>query len=114
MHEASIAMNVLDTVLAECRQRGFQRIEAVRLRIGRASGILPDALRFAFDIAKADTAADQAELHIELVPLGGHCRDCGHDFETPERVVFECPHCHGNDFSVARGYEMDIVDMEVN
>jgi len=114
MHEASIALSVLKTVTEECTQRGFCDIETVRLRIGAGAGILPEALTFAFDIAKKETIAQAANLQIDLIPLGGLCDDCGSKFEAEERFILECPQCHGTNFNINQGYEMDIVDMEVN
>lgn len=113
MHEASIALSVLNTVTEECLSRGFSTIESIRLRIGKGSGILPDALIFAFDIAKGDSIAKEAQLHIELIPLGGECHQCGTTFEVEERFVISCPRCQGSDFAIKQGYEMNIVDMEV-
>jgi len=114
MHEASIALSVLNTLTEECRQRGFSAIESVRIRIGKASGVLPDALSFAFDIAKADTIAKEATLHIDLISLGGRCHACGANFEVEDRFVIACPHCQDSDFTIDQGFEMNIVDMEVH
>ena len=114
MHEASIALSVLNTVTEECCQRGFSTIESIRLRIGKGSGILPDALSFAFDIAKRDSIAKEAQLHIDLISLGGTCHECGETFEVEERFLLACPQCQGTDFVINQGYEMNIVDMEVN
>ena len=44
MHEASIALSVLEIAVDKCRKAGYNRIELIRLKIGRASGIMPDAL----------------------------------------------------------------------
>lgn len=114
MHEASIAMSLLATVSDLCRQEGYNSIELVRLKVGRAAGILPDALLFAFDVAKADTIAKQAELVIEYVPLGGFCSDCGSQFESEERYIFACPACRSSAIKITRGDELQIIDMEVN
>ncbi len=114
MHEASIALSVLNTLTEECLKRGFSAIESVRLRIGKASGVLPDALIFAFDIAKADSIAREATLHIDLIPLGGRCHACGAVFEVEERFLITCPQCQGSDFTINQGFEMNIVDMEVH
>jgi len=114
MHEASIAISLLDTVSALCRQEGYDSIESVRLRVGKAAGILPDALLFAFDVAKAGTIASQAELIIEFVLLGGCCNDCGSQFESDERFIYSCPECKSNAIKITRGNEMQIIDMEVN
>jgi len=114
MHEASIAMSLLETVSAICRQEGYDSIEAVRLKVGKAAGILPDALLFAFDAAKVETIASQAVLIIEYVPLGGSCNDCGAEFDSDERFIYSCPDCKSGSLSITRGNELQIIDMEVN
>ena len=114
MHEASIAISLIDTITDICKKEGYSVIESVRLKVGKAAGILPDALLFAFDMAKAGTAADRAELDIEYIPLNGTCRDCGLPFESDDRYIFECPSCQSTAIKVTGGNEMQIVDMEVN
>ena len=114
MHEASIAISLIETVLDLCQQEGYNSIESVRLKVGRAAGVLPDALLFAFDVVKAGTLASQAELIIEYIALGGFCRECGSQFESEERYIFSCPDCKSSAIKITRGDEMQIVDMEVN
>jgi hydrogenase nickel incorporation protein HypA/HybF len=114
MHEASIAIGVLETVSEQCRREGYTSIETVRLRLGKAAGILPDALLFAFDIAKNNTIASNAELIIDFVLLGGHCLACNSRFESEERYIFACPVCDSSSIKITQGDEMQIVDMEVN
>ena len=114
MHEASIAISLIETVSSICLKEGYDTIESVRLKLGRAAGIFPDALLFAFDAAKSGTRASQAKLVIEFVPLGGHCRDCGACFESEERYIFSCPACKSSAIQITGGNEMQIVDMEVN
>jgi hydrogenase nickel incorporation protein HypA/HybF len=114
MHEASVAISLIETVSDLCQKEGYNSIEAVRLKVGRAAGILPDALLFAFDIAKAGTIASQAELIIEYISLGGYCCDCGSQFDSEERYIYACPACKSNAIKITRGDEMQIIDMEVN
>jgi hydrogenase nickel incorporation protein HypA/HybF len=114
MHEASIAISLIGTVSDLCQKEGYNSIESVRLKVGRAAGILPDALLFAFDVAKAGTLASQAELIIEYVLLGGFCHDCGSQFESKERYIYSCPDCNSRAIKITRGDEMQIIDMEVN
>lgn len=113
MHEASIALGILDVIIEKCAAGSYNLIESVRVRIGRAAGVMPEALLFAFDAAKADTPAREAELHIDIVPLGGFCKDCRSDFEVEEAYVLECPLCGSGAFKIERGYEMEIVEMDV-
>ena len=113
MHEASIALSVLETISDLCQQEGYNSIESVRLRVGRAAGIFPDALLFAFDVAKGGTIASKAELIIEYISLGGVCRDCGSNFASEERYIFACPVCKSSAIKITQGDEMQIIDMEV-
>jgi hydrogenase assembly chaperone HypC/HupF len=75
MHETALALSILDVVVEKCREAGGHTVENVRLRIGMAAGVMPEALSFAFDAAKATTAADHAELSIERVPVSGICNE---------------------------------------
>lgn len=113
MHEASLAYSILETITRQCQSSNFSRILEVRLRIGKGSGVQPDSLKFAFDICKINTLANDAEMTIETVPLGGECRTCGHIFETESSVLFNCPHCRSSNFSITQGFETEIFDMEV-
>ena len=113
MHEASIAHSIIDVVSRQCAEGGYRHIEAINIRIGRASGIMPDALLFAFDAMKAETIASHAVLRIQEIPVTGSCDDCGGEFTAGEEFVLSCPLCGGGSFRITGGREMDIIDMEV-
>ena len=112
MHELSIALSVLDIVKSAAADAGLSRVDTVRLRIGRATGVLPEALHFAFDCSKAGTPAAGAALEIEEVPIGGHCGTCGRDFISPEPYVLACPLCGGGAFRITTGDELAVLDLE--
>lgn len=114
MHELSIAQSLLQIALRECLASGHQRIDSVRIRIGKASGIMSDALLFAFDAIKEGTGASAARLEIEEVPVGGTCGSCGGSFTVEEEFVLCCPLCSAAEFRISAGRELDIVDMEVS
>jgi len=116
MHEASIALSIIDIVQAKCMEQGCTSVDSIRLRIGSAAGILPEALVFAFDASKDTTVAKNARLVIETVPLGGTCQECRKEFEAPEnaKYVLSCPHCGSTSYEITRGREMEILDMETN
>lgn len=114
MHEASLALGILDVIINKSHAEGYTVIESVRIKIGRAAGIMPDALQFTFDIAKSDTPARDAKLTIDVIPLGGFCNGCQHNFEVEDTYVLSCPLCGSSHFTLQKGYEMEIVDMEVH
>ncbi len=114
MHELSIAQNILEIASAACGKSGHRRVDSVHIRIGRASGIMPDALLFAFEAIRGEFTFPDATLQIEEVPVSGQCRTCKQDFLVVEEYILSCPVCGGNDFSVTGGREMDVVDIEVS
>ncbi|OGW35856.1 MAG: hydrogenase maturation nickel metallochaperone HypA [Nitrospirae bacterium GWD2_57_9] len=115
MHETALALSILDIIVSKCNESGGRRIDSVRVRIGKAAGVLPDALSFAFDAAKATTVAEKAELVIETVPVGGTCKECKKDFSVQDvQYIFACPLCGSKSFEITSGREMEIVDMEIN
>ena len=115
MHEASIALSILDIVQSKCREEGCRSVDSIRVRIGKAAGILPDSLIFAFDASKDNTVAKNATLTVETVPVGGTCHDCKKEFTVEDvQYVFSCPHCGSKSFEITSGREMEIVDMEIN
>lgn len=114
MHETSIALNLLEVISDQCKKSGYSKIDSINVRIGRASGIMPDALLFAFEALKADTIADKASLNIEEVHVSGLCNDCSQYFTVEEEYVLCCPACGGSSFKITTGREMDIIDIDVS
>ena len=114
MHEASVAASLLEIVSAQCRKSGCSRIESIHLKIGRASGIMTDALIFAFDAMKEGSLAERAVLQIDEVPVSGHCNECNNTFNTEQEYILSCPCCGGSSFRMTGGRELDVIDMEVS
>ena len=66
MHELSIALSLIDAVTDELHRLGARTsVRSVRIRLGPQSGVVADALTFAFDIAVADSPLAGARLEIE-------------------------------------------------
>jgi hydrogenase nickel incorporation protein HypA/HybF len=114
MHEVSLALSLLDIIEKKCREEGCQRVESVRVRVGKASSVQPEAFSFAFEVVKKDTLAHDAKFVIDLVPLGGTCSACGNRFEAEEAYILECPSCGSTSVKISQGYELELVEMEVN
>ena len=108
MHELAITQGVVDAVGARI---GEGRVVAVRLEIGRSSGVVADSVRFCFGPVTEGTILEGARLDIDE-PVGrGLCRECGEVFEPDERFVL-CP-CGSADVEVQSGQELRIVSVEV-
>jgi hydrogenase nickel incorporation protein HypA/HybF len=114
MHEVSIAQGLLDIAIDNCKKQGYTRIDSIKVKIGKASGIVPDSLQFAFEALKSGTMAEKSVLTIEEIPVGGFCKQCDKKFSVEEAYVTACPLCGGASFIVETGRELNIDEMEVN
>jgi hydrogenase nickel incorporation protein HypA/HybF len=108
MHELAITQSIVDAVVEHV---GEEKVLVVRLRIGPLSGVVPDALRFCFDLAAEGTCLSGARLEIEEPVAVAHCRDCDADFELPDHILL-CP-CGSADVAVLSGRELKISSVEV-
>ncbi len=108
MHELSIAQSVVDAVV---ERAGDRRVLRVGLRVGRLSGVVPDALRFSFDLVTEGTLAEGAALEIEEPEGRATCRSCSSDFVLRDLVLL-CE-CGSADVEVVSGSELMVSSMEV-
>jgi len=113
MHEAGIAASILEIAEAEARQRGARAISAVKVKVGDFSGVVPDALQFAFEALRADTIAGDAKLIIERVPISAWCPACQQESRPDADLILWCPRC-GVPLEVRAGQELDVeyIDLE--
>src|SRR4051794_9200301 len=113
MHELSIAMSIVEGAAEEAGLRGAARVAAVHLRIGPLSGVVPDALRSAFELAREqEPALAAAELVIEEVPVTARCPRCAAERAVPFPEL-RCPTCDTPTPEVVRGRELEVVALEI-
>jgi hydrogenase nickel incorporation protein HypA/HybF len=112
MHELSIMQSALSIALEQARQAGATRVHEIRLRIGALSGVVPDALEFAFEALTPGTPAEGAHLTIEHVPARFWCAACSREF-TSEDMFGECPDCHALSGELRGGREMEVASLEI-
>jgi hydrogenase nickel incorporation protein HypA/HybF len=113
MHEFSIMQSALNQALREARLAGAVRVHEIRLRIGVLSGVVPDALQFAFEALTPGTSAEGAQLTIEEVPARFWCAPCGKEFVSAN-LYSECPDCGHPSGELRAGREMELSSMEVD
>ena len=63
MHELAIAEYIVDAV---CERAAGRRVHRVTVRIGELAAVVPDALRFSFELVCEDTLAGGAALEIDV------------------------------------------------
>ena len=112
MHEMGIAENILDIVRQSVPDGQVSAVGNIRLRVGPFAGIVPDSLKFCFNVLSDDIGMAKAALQIEQTPLAASCRDCGVESGV-KNFVFICPVCGGVNLEVVSGKELEIIEIEI-
>ncbi|HTH50855.1 MAG TPA: hydrogenase maturation nickel metallochaperone HypA [Pyrinomonadaceae bacterium] len=113
MHEMAIAESVLDIAFGEMDRCAATRLNKVKLSIGEFSGVVKEALEFAFAALKPETRAAETEFEIDVVPLSAECSNCG-----PARcLLFDldliCHSC-GDVLRITGGREMKVEYLDID
>ncbi len=113
MHELSILQGLIEQVEQAVVEDSGCRVLKVVVEVGEMSGVVPEALEFAYEICSAGTILDGAELVIEVVEVRQRCRQCGDEFIVKD-YCFLCPECAGSDLEKLSGFELRIKEIEID
>jgi len=108
VHELGITQEVVALVGEHCQGRQVRRVV---LEIGKLSAVLPDAVRFCFDLCAEGTPAAGAELEIVVTPGRGRCRACRREVEL-DRPFGRCE-CGSTDLEWLAGDELRVRELEL-
>jgi len=109
MHELGLAQEIVEIVSE--RAQGA-RVRRVVLEIGKLAAVLPDALRFCFDLCAEETVLEGASLDIIETPGRARCRVCGGGVHL-DRPLGQCA-CGSTDLEWLSGEELKIKEFEVD
>lgn len=113
MHEVSLMEQTLEIALENAHQQGANKINRLKMRIGEMSGVVPEALEFAFDVVTEGTIASGAILEIESVPVICYCGHCQQEFK-PADLFYQCPQCEQLSSQVRSGKEIELTSLELS
>ena len=108
MHEMGLAQSIVAIVAEEAQGR---RVTRVTLEIGKLAAVMPDAIRFCFDVVAQGSALDGAALDIIEVPGRARCLDCGGEVML-SHVIGRCD-CGSGKLELLAGEELIIKSMEL-
>jgi hydrogenase nickel incorporation protein HypA/HybF len=112
MHELSVAQSIVEIIQQHIPESDWNRVTAVRLKIGVVAGVVPDSLEFSFQAITAESFLRRAKLEIESVPFRLHCNACDTTGEV-EIGFAVCPDCGSTDTKILSGSELDITEIEL-
>jgi hydrogenase nickel incorporation protein HypA/HybF len=112
MHEISIAQSIIEIAEAQAREANSPCIQTIKIRLGEFTTIVPEALEFAFEVARRDTLAGNARLEIAIVPLVVRCAACGPVTDPVRALCLICPQC-GLPLEIISGEELQVEYIEI-
>jgi hydrogenase nickel incorporation protein HypA/HybF len=114
LHELSIAQAIVDGVQETVDREKATKVLRVRLRVGQLSGVVPDSLRFCYDLVVAGTCMEGSLLEIVELPLMIHCPSCRADRMLAGVQLFACPICGTPSGDIRQGRELEIESIEID
>ena len=69
MHEVAIAEEIKQIVINKLGENNSKIVKKVNLLIGEMTSIVPEALRFAFEIVAKDTPLENAVINIKILKI---------------------------------------------
>ena len=112
VHELSIATAIIERAGALARANGTDAVAAVTVRVGELAGVVPDALGFAFEVARDGTALAGAHLVVEQITAQAWCGPCAEEFPVGMPPFFWCPRCDQPSSDLRSGRELEIAGIE--
>lgn len=109
MHELALMQSLVATVEDGV---GEDRVTRVRLEIGTLQAVVPDALRFCFDVCVKGTRLEGAVLEIVPIAARGRCDRCGRERAIEVDALPACA-CGSVELTVLAGRELRISEVEV-
>ena len=112
MHEASIALSLIDVASEVLRENGAARASALTVRVGAWSSVVPEALMAAFPACAAGTGLECARLSVVTVPGVGECPVHGRVTLDVTRGL-RCPSCGAPTPTLVQGDELELDEIEL-
>lgn len=107
MHEASIAMSIMNIARAAMKEHGNARVELIEVAIGQLRAIEPELLMRSFTYLAKGTVCEAARLLPNVIPVTARCHSC----ETVSHISkfrFECEACGNTDLEILSGQELRV------
>lgn len=108
MHELSICTSIARIVDQHADGRS---VACVHLRVGHLRQVVPDTLRYSWEVVVDGTALAGSVLDIDHVPAVIECRACSERTELA-LPVFRCA-CGSTDVAVVSGDELLVTSLDL-
>ena len=112
MHELAVCQALLTQVQRVADEHGARSVRRVVVKVGPLSGVEPQLLRHAFDVARLGGIAAEAELSIEPTGVRVRCLECHAETDaTASRLL--CGRCGAWHTQLLSGEELVLQRVEL-
>ena len=112
MHEWSLACALVRTAEEEARRRGAARVHGISVTVGFLTGIVPELLNRAYEMARVGTALEGAPLEVTVEPVLAKCPSCAAESRF-EGFALVCPACGEPGLEVLSGDDILLRGMDL-
>jgi len=113
LHELSLTQSIVDLAIEHAHREKAEVIRSITVEIGALSGVLADAVEFAFEVCSRGTMAEGARLEILHIAGLGRCLEC-HEESELATLSYSCPRCGSLTLETVQGQEMKFTEMEID
>lgn len=104
MHELSMIQEIMLILKKSAEENKISHIKTVGLVVGRLVAVLPDSMRFCFDVLAKEPPFVNTRLEIEEIDIRISCKSCGKDSVVDDNQ-FYCNLCGSTTVEVVAGNE---------
>lgn len=113
MHELSLCRSLLKIIEKKMTELNSQKqVTAIWLEINCLCGVDMDSLKFYFTFVSKNTLAENARLHVTMIPMSAKCMSCQKDINIEN--FSPCPLCGSYKLTMERRPELIVKHMEIN
>jgi len=111
MHEFSLMQDMVKAIEERVVNLERKSVRRVVLEVGQVSGVMPEALRFSFDVVMAESGWPDARLDIVEIPGLAECCSCGRRLNLAS--LYGLCDCGCSELRWLQGNELQIKNLEV-
>lgn len=112
MHELALVQSIIEIVEQEIEKHNIVKLRAIHLSVGTMCCVVPEQMKFCFEILTANSSLMNTELIIRIVPNVYRCQVCQTEFSA-EKIISNCHFCRQENPELISGRELLVEFLEV-
>lgn len=112
MRELQIIRSIFDQILRSVQEDGGKRVTRLQLAIGELFDLDPAFIQTHWREYNQGTGAEQAQLHMRLIPAEVQCMACFQKYRPVEKKIW-CPSCGSFGAKILTGEECYLESIEI-